>query len=383
MNPNDFSPESPGRLVTLGENLWAFVPDPLPPSLNVDWDVVKAQESAALALANLNGIARRLPNPALFVDFFVKREAVLSSQIEGSRATLYDIYGVHEGELALGNPAEEPEIREVFNYIDTLYYGLKRLETLPLCLRFIRELHERLLIGVRGDQATPGEFRRVQNRIGGNDFTDAYFVPPTVPEMNAALDQFEKYFQIRDHSMPFLMRLAFIHYQFEAIHPFLDGNGRVGRLLISLLLVEWNLLSQPFLYLSAYFEQHRSQYYELLLAVSQRGAWKDWLLYFFRGIEEQSLDAIERAIGLTDLRDEWRDQLGRQHAPGSAIRLMELLFEHSPSITIPDAKRLLNLSYPGAKRVVERLVDAGILHTPKHSSYKKQFVAMDIINMLR
>ncbi len=268
-----------GRLLQVGQDqtaYWAFAPNPLPPVLVWDAELVRVLSDADRALGELAGLGRTMPNPNLLIRPFIRREAVLSSRIEGTQADIADLYAYEAGQLPLPGvkPAPpESDVREVLNYVHAMEYGLERIQTLPVSLRLLRELHERLLAGVRGDQATPGEFRRTQNWIGrpGCTLNDADFVPPPVAEMNAALDAFEKYLHA-GNAYPPLVRLAVIHYQFEAIHPFLDGNGRIGRLLISLLLVHWNLLSLPLLYLSAFFERHRKDYYDLLFAVSERGA---------------------------------------------------------------------------------------------------------------
>jgi Fic family protein len=224
-----------------------------------------------------------MPNPHLLIGPFMRREAVLSSRIEGTQADIVDLYAYEVGQLPLPGmelPPSEGDVREVLNYVHALEYGLERLNTLPVSLRLIRELHDRLLTGVRGEHATPGEFRRRQNWIGrpGCTLNEATFVPPPVPQMRNALDAFEKYLNSGDLHPP-LVRLALAHYQFEAIHPFVDGNGRIGRLLISLLLVQWDLMPLPLLYLSAFFHRHRQDYYERLMAVSERDAWRDWILF--------------------------------------------------------------------------------------------------------
>ena len=252
------------------------MPHPLPPELPFDAGLVNTLSDADRALGELAGLGRTLPNPQLLIAPFIRREAVLSSRIEGTQTDLTDLYAYEAGQLPLfaGLKMVPPEsdVKEVTNYVRAMEYGLERLQTLPVSLRLIRELHGILMEGVRGDRATPGEFRRSQNWIGrpGCTLNEAEFVPPPVPEMHEALDAFEKYLHA-GNTYPPLVRLAFIHYQFETIHPFLDGNGRIGRLLVTLLLVTWNLLPLPLLYLSAFFEQHRQAYYDLLRVVSEKG----------------------------------------------------------------------------------------------------------------
>jgi len=353
--------------------------------LSYDAELVPALSDADRALGELAGLGRTMTNPHLLIGPFIRREAVLSSRIEGTQADIADLYAYEAGQLPLPGfkPAPpESDVHEVLNYVRTMEYGLKRLGTLPVSLRLMRELHERLLEGVRGEQATPGEFRRSQNWIGRPNCTlnDATFVPPSVPEMLDALGVLEKYiYQASEH--PPLVRLGLIHYQFEAIHPFLDGNGRIGRLLISLLLVNWNLLPSPLLYLSAYFECHRQDYYDLLLAVSERGAWKDWLLFFIRGVAEQARDAITRAKRLQDLQLDWHKRLTHARASALLLRLADSMFE-SPLLTIPQAQRILNLTYRSAQLNMEKLVAAGIVQPVGDASYGKSFLAVEILNVI-
>jgi Fic family protein len=324
-----------------------------------------------------------LRNPHLLLSPFVRKEAVLSSRIEGTQTGLAELYAFEAGHAPRhqADPAAS-DAREVLNYVRALEYGLERLKTLPLSLRFLREVHERLMTGVRGGRATPGQFRTTQNWIGppGGILKDASFVPPPVPEMLEALDAFEEYLH-RDDGNPPLVRLALIHYRFEAIHPFLNGNGWIGRLLISLLLVAWELLPLPLLYLSAFFERHRDDYVDLLYAVSKRGAWSDWAAFFLRGVATQARDAVDRARRLQDLQREWREELGRRRAGASAIRLMESLFE-APVLSIPDAQRTLELSYPAAQANVQRLVDAGILRPLGDATYGRRFVADGVLRAI-
>jgi Fic family protein len=254
-----------------------------------------------------------------------------------------------------------PDVREVYNYVRALEYRLDRLQTLPLSLRLIREIHARLMEGVRGEHGTPGEFRRSQNWIGppGCSLKEATFVPPPVPEMKAALDAFEGF--LREPSdWPPLARLGLVHYQFEAIHPFLDGNGRIGRLLISLLLCAEKLLPEPLLYMSAYFESHRQTYYDLLLAVSREGAWEAWLAFFLGGMATQARDAIVRAQRLQDLREQYREQFQAERAAGRLLQMVDLLFAQ-PVMTMPRIAEALGVNYSGATRYIHRLEEAGIL----------------------
>src|SRR5208337_3753079 len=272
------------------QGVWAFVPNPLPPELDLSWALVGELSTADWALAELAGVGSTLPNPHLLIGPFVRREAVLSSRIEGTQASLSDLFFF---EAAPTQHREPYDVREVANYVDALEYGLKRIETLPFSIRLIRELHEHLMAEVRGGDRAAGEFRRQQNWIGpeGCKIDDATYIPPPPLELISALGALEG-FANSSSNLPPLIRFALLHYQFEAIHPFLDGNGRIGRLLITLKLGSEGLLAQPLLYLSAFFEKHRNQYYRLLLAVTTHGEWGEWIRFFIHGVADQSRDAV-------------------------------------------------------------------------------------------
>jgi len=372
-----------GRLVRAGWGeaaYWAFVPHPLPPDMPPDAELMRTASDAAYALGELAALGRTIANPHLLIGPFVRREAVLSSRIEGTQADVADLYAYEAGQPPLPG-LDGDDVREVANYVAALEYGLARLPSLPVSLRLIRELHSRLMQGVRGGHATPGEFRRSQNWIGrpGCSLNDAEYVPPPPEEMRTALDAFEKYLH-GDDVQPRLVRLAFIHQQFEAIHPFLDGNGRIGRLLISLLLVEWGLLPLPLLYLSAYFERERQAYYDLLWAVNAHGDWRAWVLFFLRGVAEQAQDAGARAKRLQDLQAEWRTRIARQRAPALTLNLIDELFR-SPMVTIPRVAKLLNVTYHSAQRHVDRLLQAGVLVQVADQPSGKVFAARAILEI--
>jgi Fic family protein len=361
---------------------WAFAPNPLPPQIEFDHTLVNTLSEADRALGELAGLGRTLPNPNLLIRPFMRREAVLSSRIEGTQADVADLYAYEAKQLALPlgpSAATDTDVREVFNYVRALEYGLERLSTLPVSLRLIREVHEILMKGVRGEFATPGEFRRTQNWIGrpGCTLEDATYVPPPVAEMQEALGDLEKYLYA-DDPLPPLIRLALIHYQFEAIHPFIDGNGRIGRLLISLLLINWNLQPVPLLYLSAYFERQRDAYYDHLLAVSEQGNWQAWLEFFLRGVSIQSRDAIARVRQIQDLQSQWREQLTQTRASALLLRLVDSLFD-APMLTIPQAQKLLGVTYRSASQNIQKLVEAGILHAAGATPEGRVFVARDIL----
>jgi len=377
MNPTSFVAPAAGRLVTTAGGAAAFVPSPLPPELDLSWDLLNRVARAERAVGHLRGVGRILPNPHLLIQPFARREAVLSSRIEGTQASLGDLLL-----FEIGTPApEQHDVREVANYVAALEYGLQRIEQLPLSLRLIRELHSKLMRGVRGESQAPGEFRGIQNWIGkpGTKIADATYVPPPVPEMHAALDTFEKFFHAESH-LPALIRLALVHYQFEAIHPFLDGNGRVGRLLITLLLHTEKLLDQPLLYLSAFFEQRRDEYYDRLLAVSSRGAWSDWIEFFLQAVHDQAEDTVRRAGSLLELREQYRSRVTEGRHSALMLGIIDQLFQ-SPAVTITGLARHVGASYPAAKQNVEKLVAAGILE-PLSNTRNKVYMAREILALI-
>lgn len=272
-----------GRYLKQASGYTAFVPAPLPPDppVKIDLELSRLLSEADRALGRLDGVATVLPNPDLFVSMYVRQEAVLSSQIEGTQSTLEDVLQFEIDSKGRDFPKD---IREVVNYVRAMNFGLERLKTLPLSLRLIREIHGKLLEGVRGSTRTPGEFRTKQNWIGpaGCTLSNATFVPPPVPEMQAALDNAEKF--LHDNSLPLLIQCGLAHAQFETIHPFLDGNGRVGRLLVTFLLCQKRALERPLLYLSHYLKEHRAEYYDRLMAIRNDGDWEEWLMFFVRGV---------------------------------------------------------------------------------------------------
>lgn len=378
MRPADFSENKSGHLISTPQGYWAFVPAPLPPSLDLTWEFVRQISEAERALSELAGIARNLPNPHLLINPFIRREAILSSRIEGTQAGLSDLLFFEADNTSEPRVAD---VREVLNYVRALQYGLTRLKDLPVSLRLLREIHEQLMQGVRGAGLTPGEFRRSQNWIGlpGCTLMDATYVPPPVTEMNEALGALENYWHTPS-SLPLVVRLAFIHYQFEAIHPFLDGNGRTGRLLLTLLLCEAGALPQPLLYLSAFFEHHRQDYYRLLLAVSQHGAWSEWIAFFLRGVAEQSLDAVRRSHALLDLWRRYREQFQSVRSSALLLGLIDKLFD-APAITIAGITRQFGITPRAAQMNVDKLIEAGILKEATGRQRNRIFVAPEIISI--
>ena len=359
MDREAFRHSPSGRLVRAPAGYLAFVPDPLPPALQWSPGLITRLSDADRALGELAGLGRALPNPHLLMIPFVRREAVLSSRIEGTRASLSDLYAYEAVQLSLLE--SPPDVREVHNYVRALEYGLERLQVLPLSLRLLREIHAQLMAGVRGEHQTPGAFRRSQNWIGppGCTLEEATYVPPPPPDMQEALAAFERFLHTPP-SLPPLARLGLIHYQFEAIHPFLDGNGRIGRLLLTLLLCAWDLLPEPLLYLSAYFEAHHQAYYDRLLAVSQKGRWEEWLAFFLEGVAVQARDAVGRARRLQDLREQYRERFHEARTAARLLQVVDLLFAR-PVLTMPQIAEALGVNYASAGRYLNQLEAAGLL----------------------
>lgn len=359
MEAESFRHSPSGHTVRTPGAVLAFVPNALPPDISWTTRLVTVLSDGDRALGELAGFGRTLANPHLLIRPFMRLEAVLSSRIEGTRASLQDLYAYEAQQLALFEPAGD--VREVHNYVRALEYGLERLKGLPMSLRLIREIHAILMEGVRGEGQTPGEFRRSQNWIGppGSTARDATYVPPPVAEMNQALGSLEALLHER-RDLPALVRLGLIHYQFEAIHPFLDGNGRVGRLLLALLMCAWELLPQPLLYLSAYFERRRSTYYDLLLKVSQHGAWEEWLVYFLQGVSFQARDAMVRVGRLQRLQEEYRGLLTGPRVPARLLEAVDLLFAQ-PVLTTRQAEAALGVNFATAQRYIDQLLRLGLI----------------------
>jgi cell filamentation protein, protein adenylyltransferase len=341
----------------------AFLPAPLPPSPPIEIGPALQRElsQADRALGRLDGSITTLPKPDLFVMMYVRKEAVLSSQIEGTQSSLQDLLAA---EARVLDPKRPHDVAEVVRYVAALGYGLERLATLPVSVRLIREIHARLLKDGRGSQLAPGELRRSQNWIGPIEcsLAEASFVPPPPGEVPNALADLERFLH-EDTSLPLLIRIGVAHAQFETIHPFLDGNGRVGRLLITLLLCERAVLSKPVLYLSHYFKRHRQSYYDLLQAIRDTGDWEGWLSFFLCGVEEVSSEATETARRILALRETHRDRithhLGR--ASGNGHKVLEHLYER-PIVSVKEVQQITGTTYAAANQLVARLVEQDILH---------------------
>ena len=380
MNPNDFHSPEVGQVILTSKDYYAFIPTPLPPALNWSPSLILVLSEAERDLSRLATLAGAFPFPRLLIQPFMRREAVLSSRIEGTRATLAELYTYESAQLSFIEP--DSDVREVYNYVAALDYGLERLKTLPISLRLIRELHEKLMQGVRGGNLTPGEFRRTQNWIGpaGSTIMTATYVPPPVDEMNQALSDLEKFIHTSTN-VPVLARAAMIHYQFEAIHPFLDGNGRVGRLLMALLLKEWNILPQPLLNLSVYFEHYRQEYYDHLLIVSQWGDWEAWLRFFLRGVSAQSKDSITRMELLGSIRSKYQPIVDAENNSERMAAVVDFLFGR-PIFNTKQLAEGLNMPFKTSRQYIEKLVQASILREITGYARNQIYRADEIFNAI-
>jgi Fic family protein len=341
------------------ERVRAFVPPPLPPNPPIEITKLLTRLSAAdRALGRLDGITMLVPDHALFLYMYVRKEAVLSSQIEGTQSTLSDLLRF-ETEAAAGKPIDD--IREVSNYVDAMMYGLERLDRLPLSLRLIREMHERLIQGGRGGTKNPGDFRTSQNWIGGTRPGNAIYVPPPVNELMPCLDALEKFIHADTPDYPPLIKAGLIHVQFESIHPFLDGNGRLGRLLITLYLCAQNVLTQPLLYLSLYFKTHQATYYRLLQEVRERGAWEAWLEFFLDGVSETAQQAFTTGTRIVALFKTDRERVAATGDRASSTLRVHELMQRNPFITAPKAGEQTGLTTPTINNALSELQRLGIV----------------------
>jgi len=340
----------------------AFIPKPLPPDPLLameDMELWQLLSDADRALGRLDGVTEVLPNPDLFVTMYVRKEAVLSSQIEGTQASLVDLLEFESEQAVKSIPSD---VGEVVNYVSAINYGLTRLGDLPLSLRLIREIHRELLRGVRGDERMPGEFRTSQNWIGpkGCTLAQATFVPPPPEEMKTAMGDLERFLH-DDSPMPALIKMGLAHAQFETIHPFLDGNGRIGRLLITFLLCERRILRRPLLYLSYYFKQNRTEYYDRLMGIRTKGDWEGWLKFFLKGVHDVSRQATDTARQIIALRDRDR-QMVQNSVPGAlkGLALLDRLYE-LPMVSVKTAAQALGVSNPLANRLIAHFQEVGLL----------------------
>ncbi len=360
----------------------AFIPEPLPPEppVRMDGELQALLSAADRSVGRLDGSIQTLPNPDLFVLMYVRKEAVLSSQIEGTQSSLQDVLAAEAKVLAHDRPRD---VNEVIRYIEAMRYGLERLPELPVSVRLIREIHAKLMREVRGSHLTPGELRTSQNWIGapGSTLREAAFVPPPPHEVPNALGNLETFLH-DPGELPVLISIGMAHAQFETIHPFLDGNGRVGRLLITFLLCERKALVKPVLYLSHFFKQHRQAYYEHLQAVRDNGAWEEWLAFFLRGVLEVSAQATDTARRILALREKHRSMVTEKlgYAAGNGHHVLEHLYER-PTVSVSDVQGLIGTTYPAANTLVARMADCGILRELTGRSRNRVFGYRDYIDL--
>jgi len=379
MQATDFRSPSAGRIHRSFDGIDTFVPAALPPTLVYDEQLVLVLSRADTSLSELSGIGRQLPNPHLLINSYLRREAVLSSRIEGTRTSLSELLLEDVEELGTTG-SSEADRREVRNYVAALEQGIERLrQGRPITLNLVRELHETLMRGVRGDLASPGRFRSVQNWIGprGVNVEDAAYVPPPPELLMECLSDWERFVNTKD-TIPDLIQCALMHEQFEAIHPFIDGNGRIGRVLITLFLLDRERLSQPLLNLSAYIEAHQLDYYDLLQRVRTDGDWGSWLRFFLEGVEQTSREALRLTTALVDLREAFRERL---MSKPRALALVDHLFVN-PYLTVKRADSILQMSNPTARGAVATLQEMGVISPVTDRSWRRIYVCRPILDVI-
>lgn len=382
MNQNDFKSSPSGHLVPTIDNCFAFVPDPLPPR-GIDLGRLSALSAeASHAVGELSGIGRTLQDPDILIKPISRAEAVASSKIEGTVTPANELLML---ELSQNVAHARSDTREVHNYNRALIHGLRRINEFPFSKRLFCELHTILMQGValgRGAHTVPGEFRKEQNWIGARTIQNARFVPPPPSEVLRALDALEQFSNQETSDLPLLVQLAMIYYQFETIHPYPDGNGRVGRLLIPLLLGERRAMSKPLLYLSSYFEKHYNSYIDLMLAVSKTGAWEDWISFFLKAVISSAKDAMDRINALQDLRHEYIRRVQTARSSALLTKIIDQLFM-IPATTVPYAVDELNVSYNSAKNILGRLTELKIVTPDKRDVRPQWFFAYEIMRVAR
>jgi len=374
MNPEAFVSDRAGRVLKTQTGYWAFFPYPLPPEIIYTPALAKLLSDADGLLGELSGVSRLVPNPNLIIAPYIRREAVASSRIEGTQADMNDLL---MDELLPNRRPASSDVQEIQNYLEALNFGLNNLAHMPLAGRLIREMHGILLRGVRGQFFTPGEFRRSQNWIGGSSPSDAVFVPPPVDEMLEGFSNLEKFIHANDQ-LPDLIKCALIHEHFETLHPFQDGNGRIGRLLITLYLIERKRLSKPVLYLSSYIESHKIDYYNSLQHVRTHGDWMPWLIYFLTAVADTSRTAIAQSAQIVELRESLR--VGLTRSPRAAILLDHLFI--NPYISIAKARDLLGVTTPTASKTITILESEKILGKITDGSYGQVWAARPILRIV-
>lgn len=377
MNPSDFKKNAAGVLQKNLDGHWSFVPNPLPAKIGWSDRLVSALSTAESALGRLSGLGQKFPRPQRLVRLFLRREAELSSRIENTYA------GIRTQLLFKLMPEVQqnaPDVVEVENNFRALEFGLKAIEDRSVTSHLIKQMHQLLMKGVRGHDMTPGEFRKVQAHIGrNNDIRQARFVPPPPHVVSDCMEQLERFIR-DDHTVPRVARLAMIHYQFEAIHPFADGNGRIGRVLILLLMCKMGLLPLPIFNPSAYLESHRKEYYDHLLSVSQEGAWAEWIEFFSEGIEQECLETSQRIEALENLRQLYQEKVHATRSSTKLTKLVDELFGH-PRVQLEDVVRMLKIWPASAQRYLDKLVSLGILREVTGSSRNRIYLAHKIVDL--
>ena len=371
-----------GRYVRQATGYRAFIPEDLPPTppVDIDLEMQRLLSEADRALGRLEGSIQTLPNPDLFILMYVRKEAVLSSQIEGTQASISDLL---KAEAEVFDASTPKDVDEVLNYVKAMNYGLSRLQELPLSIKLIREIHEKLLEGVRGRNLQPGELRQSQNWIGpqGSSLMNATYIPPPHKEAFDALGKLEKFLHTEDH-LPPLVKIGLAHAQFETIHPFLDGNGRVGRLLITFFLCQQGILQKPVLYLSHYFKQNRTEYYERLQKTRESGDWESWLKFFLKGVASVAAQATDTARKIVDLRENHRSLITNNFGSAGATgaRLLEHLYKR-PTVSVNSVRDFLGISYPNANNLVEKFCKNQILFEFTGNARNRQYLYTPYIDL--
>jgi Fic family protein len=379
MDPADFLPSAPGKLAPIPEGGTAFIPDPLPRQVQLTSRTITALARAENALGRLQGSIGRMVNPYLIARPLLRREAILSSRMEGTRTTAAKLVSAE----AHQTDTPDVETQEVANYVVAMNHGVELLKQMPLCQRFMRELHGKLLTGVRGAEETPGEFRTIQNFIGQADIASARFVPPPPSVLKPLLADLEEYLNLKDEEAltPLLVRVALSHYQFETIHPFRDGNGRVGRLLIPLTLLAHDRLATPALYLSAQFERHRQRYVDLMLTATRRREFEPWILFFLAAIHDAAQESIQQADRLLEMRGRYHQALQQARTSALTLKLVDKLFE-LPLLTVSSTVEELGVTAATAMQHIQRLLDAKIVVEITGRKRDRQYMALELLSIL-
>ena len=388
MNREDFGSNFPGKIVPTIHDCVAFVPNNLPPKISLNNEIERANERSLLAIGELRAIIPTLPNPKLITRPFLRREALLSSKIEGTSTEMEGLYLFEttksEGSDKQGAVAENQDAREVSNYVSALQHGLSQLDRLPICSRMFKDMHEILLSGIKqehGRHKAPGEFRPAQAFVGpSDDIRAARYVAPPQDRVEKLMESLETYIN-SESPFPTLVNASLLHYQFEAIHPFSDGNGRLGRVLISLYLCATGILPEPLLYISAYFERNKAQYVQNLWEISRSGAWSEWILFFLNGVEHEAKDAADRSRKLIALREQYRSDLQSDGGAGSLMKIVDELFQW-PTLTTKSAQKILGMTYQGAKNNIDKLCERKIIDEVTGNYRYRIYLARPIVALM-